>query len=46
MFALSFSKLLLLALVIGVVWYGWKYAKKVEAVRRNLNEELQREAVT
>jgi hypothetical protein len=42
MFGLSPGKLLVLAIVAAIVWYGWKYAKRVEAVRRALNEELQR----
>lgn len=37
---LSFGKLLVLAIVILVVWYGFKYAARVEAVRRSLKEEL------
>ena len=39
---LSFGKLLVLAIVILVVWYGFKYAARVEAVRRSLQEELAR----
>lgn len=42
MFGLSLGKLLLLAAVIGVVWWGWKYAQRIAAVRQALNEELQR----
>lgn len=38
---LSFSKLLLLALVIGAVWYGWRWFQRVDAVRR---EQLRRQA--
>lgn len=38
---LSFSKLLLLALVIGVVWYGWRWFQRVDAVRL---EQLRRQA--
>jgi uncharacterized protein len=37
----SFSKLLLLALVIGAVWYGWRWFQRVDAVRR---EQLRRQA--
>ncbi|WP_431855450.1 hypothetical protein [Azospirillum sp.] len=38
---LSFSKLLLLALVIGAVWYGWRWFQRVDAVRR---DQLRRQA--
>ena len=38
---LSFSKLLLLALVIGAVWFGWRWYQRMEAVRR---EQLRRQA--
>ena len=38
---LSFSKLLLLVLVIGAVWFGWRWFQRVEAVRR---EQLRRQA--
>jgi len=31
---LSFSKVLLLALVIGAVWFGWRWFQRVDAVRR------------
>jgi hypothetical protein len=42
MFGLSFSKLVLLAIIIAVVWYGYRYMQRIEAVRRWLREELQR----
>jgi len=42
MFGLSPGKLLLLALVFLVVWYGWKYTKRVEQIRRALQEEMER----
>ncbi|WP_448191149.1 hypothetical protein [Azospirillum sp. sgz301742] len=38
---LSFSKLILLALVIGAVWFGWRWFQRVDAVRR---EHLRRQA--
>ena len=38
---LSFSKLLLLALVIGAVWFGWRWFQRMDAVRR---EQLRRQA--
>lgn len=31
---LSFSKLLLLAVVIGVVWFGWRWFNRVQAIGR------------
>jgi uncharacterized iron-regulated membrane protein len=39
---LGLSKLLLLLLVIAVVWFGFRYASRVDAVRRALREELAR----
>ncbi|MGF7172929.1 hypothetical protein [Azospirillum doebereinerae] len=32
---LSFSKLLLLALVIGAVWFGWRWVTRVNAIGRD-----------
>ena len=42
MFGFSFSKLLLLVFLIVVVWTAFKYARRVEAIRRVLREEMQR----
>lgn len=42
MFGLSFTKLLLLAILILIVWYGFKYAARVEAVRQVLRAEALR----
>jgi hypothetical protein len=42
MFGFSFSKLLLLVLLVVIVWTAFKYAKRVEAIRRVLREEMQR----
>ncbi len=42
MLGLSLGKLLVLAILIGVVWYGFKYAARVEAIRRSLREEIAR----
>lgn len=42
MFALSLGKLLFMAIVIAVVWYGFKYAGRVEAIKRSLREEVAR----
>jgi len=38
----SLGKLLVLAFILAVVWYGWKYARRVEAIRRALKEEIER----
>jgi uncharacterized protein len=42
MFGMSFGKLLLLAILILIVWYGFKYAARVEAVKQNLRAEALR----
>jgi uncharacterized protein len=38
----SFGKLLFLAIIIAVVWYGFKYVQRVEEVRRVLRREMAR----
>ena len=38
----SLGKLLVLAFILAVVWYGWKYVQRVDAVRRALKEEIER----
>lgn len=35
---MSFSKLILLAFVISVVWFGWSWVRRVEAVGRARRE--------
>jgi hypothetical protein len=42
MLGMSLGKLLFMAIVIAVVWYGFKYAGRVEAIRRSLREEVAR----
>ena len=42
MFGLSFTKLLVLAVLILVVWYGFKYAARIEAVKQTLRAEARR----
>ncbi|HEX3973952.1 MAG TPA: hypothetical protein VHX19_21635 [Stellaceae bacterium] len=42
MFGLSFNKLLLLAVLILIVWYGFKYAARIEAVKQSLRAEALR----
>lgn len=44
MLGLSFGKLLLLAVIIAVVWYGLKYLSRAEAVRRAQRQGDQRQA--
>jgi uncharacterized protein len=42
MFGLSFTKLLVLAILILIVWYGFKYAARIEAVKQALRAEALR----
>jgi hypothetical protein len=42
MFGLGINKLLLLAVLILVVWYGFKYAARIEAVKQGLRAEALR----
>ena len=42
MLGLSLGKLLVLAIIIAVVWYGFKYKARVEAIRRSVREEIAR----
>ena len=42
MFGMSFGKLLLLAILILIVWYGFKYAARVEAMKQTLRAEARR----
>jgi hypothetical protein len=42
MLGMSLGKLLVLAALILVVWYGFKYAARIEAVRQSLRAEAQR----
>jgi uncharacterized protein len=42
MFGLSVTKLLVLAILILIVWYGFKYAARVDAVKRALLAEALR----
>jgi len=42
MMGLSLGKLLFMAIVIATVWYGFKYAGRVETIRRSLREEVAR----
>jgi uncharacterized protein len=42
MFGLSFTKLLLLAVLILIVWYGFKYAARIEAVKQAIRAEARR----
>lgn len=42
MLGLSVGKLLLLLLLVAIVWFGFRYVSRVDAIRRALREELQR----
>jgi uncharacterized protein len=42
MFGLSFTKLLVLAVLILIVWYGFKYAARIEAVKQAVRAEALR----
>jgi hypothetical protein len=42
MFGLSLPKLILLVLIIVIVWYGYRYMQRIEAVRRTFRAELLR----
>jgi len=45
MFGFSLPKLLVLALIIGVIWYGFKWATKIDQKRRKaVKEEAKRPA--
>lgn len=46
MFGLGFPKLVLLAIIVVVVWYGYRYIQRIEAVRRALRDELLRRQQT
>jgi uncharacterized protein len=38
MLGLSLGKLLVLAIIVAAVWYGFKYVQRVEEVRRMLRQ--------
>ncbi|HWE74458.1 MAG TPA: hypothetical protein VG328_14940 [Stellaceae bacterium] len=42
MFGLSLTKLLTLAILVLIVWYGFKYAARLEAVKQAIRAEAQR----
>jgi uncharacterized protein len=42
MLGLSLGKLLVLVVLINVVWYGFKYAARIEAIRRDVRSEVAR----
>jgi hypothetical protein len=42
MLGFSFAKLLVLAAVVGVIWFAFRHVGRVEAVRRALGEEFRR----
>jgi hypothetical protein len=42
MLGFSLAKLLLLAVLIAILWYGVKYARRIEQVHKQLRAELRR----
>ena len=42
MFAISLGKFLVLALLVGIVWLGFRYKSRVEEIRRTVREELRK----
>lgn len=42
MLGLSLGKLLVLALIIAIVWYGAKYRARIEAMRHRARQEFAR----
>lgn len=42
MLGFSFGKLLVLAVIILIVWYGFKYVQRVEELQRMLRREMRR----
>lgn len=45
MFDMSLGKLAALAIIILIVWYGFKYAARIEAVRQAARAEARRRGV-
>ena len=45
MFGFSLSKVLLTAIAIAIVWYGWKWMNRVQARRREELDDLGRRSV-
>ena len=42
MFAISLGKFILFAVLVGVVWVGFRYKARVDEIRRAVRDELQR----
>jgi hypothetical protein len=42
MLGFSLPKLLLFALLVAIVWYGFRYVNRVEQIRRAVREEVRR----
>ena len=40
MFGFGLQKLIVLALVIGAVWYGFKYFSRLDALRRRVDKSV------
>ncbi len=45
MFGFSFSKVLLTAIAIAIVWYGWKWMNRVQARRQGELDESGRRPI-
>jgi len=46
MFGFSISKVLLTAIAIAIVWYGWKWMNRVQARRRGELDEFGRPPIS
>lgn len=42
MLGFSMPKLLLLIITIAIVWFGFRYVGRVDAIRRQVREEMKR----
>ena len=42
MLGFSLTKLVVLAVVVAALWFGFRYMSRVDAIRRSLREELDR----
>ncbi|HKT19120.1 MAG TPA: hypothetical protein VJR47_13825 [Stellaceae bacterium] len=42
MLGFSLGKLIVLAALIGIVWYAFKYAARIEAIKRDVRAEVAR----
>jgi len=42
MFGMSLGKLIVLGALLAIVWYGFKYAARIEAIRRSVRDQVAR----